>query len=465
MIRYRSVIPGLSRSPVAAAIALAVAAVTLGVSLQIADGFYEPRALRTLSVALVLTLGGVAMMPRNAVDHHTGWIMRLVLTAGIVLQLAVLFRANPGMYLEPGARLELFAAGIALEGALVVIGSSGLRQSARWWFPAVLALNLALGVWMLKASPNPKIDVVEVHQTALRALGRGRNPYRITFRNIYGQNSGFYNPEAVAGDRVLFGYPYPPLSLLVAAPGQLIFKDYRYAELAALVAAAALIGFTGASVLSQLTAVLLLTTPRVFFVLEQGWTEPIAVLMLAATTWAMIRRPRWSPWIAGLLTVTKQYLGLAAPLLLKFGSTQRDGWKPFVARAAIAAGAVTLPFLFWNVRAFMDTVILLQTKEPFRIDSLSFVSWAARAGWGEGSFIWAGATAVVALAFVLTWLPNTAAGFVGGLALASFATFAMGSKAFCNYYFFVVGALCCAIAAVLAPATARLDNLPHDPAD
>jgi hypothetical protein len=331
VIRYRSVIPGLSRSPVAAAIALAVAAVTLGVSLQIADGFYEPRALRTLSVALVLTLGGVAMMPRNAVEHHTGWIMRLVLTAGIVLQLAVLFRANPGMYLEPGARLELFAAGIALEGVLVVIGSSGLRQSARWWFPAVLALNLALGVWMLKASPNPKIDVVEVHQTALRALGRGRNPYRITFRNIYGQNSGFYNPEAVAGDRVLFGYPYPPLSLLVAAPGQLIFKDYRYAELAALVAAAALIGFTGASVLSQLTAVLLLTTPRVFFVLEQGWTEPIAVLMLAATTWAMIRRPRWSPWIAGLLTVTKQYLGLAAPLLLKFGSTQRDGWKPFVA--------------------------------------------------------------------------------------------------------------------------------------
>jgi hypothetical protein len=448
VIRYRPVTLGPDRSPVAALLALAAAAVTLGGSLQIADGFYEPGALLALTCALVLTVVGVLMMPKRDVVGDGGWPVRVVLTAGIALQLAVLYNASPGMYIEPDANLGLFAAGVAVEGALVVLGVSGLRQAARWWFPAVLAVNLALGVWMLKASPNPRIDVVEVHQSALRALGRGRNPYRVTFRNIYGQNSGFYNPEAVAGDRVLFGYPYPPMSLLVAAPGQLIFKDYRYAELAALVGAAALIGYAGASLIAQLAAVMLLTTPRVFFVLEQGWTEPIAVLMLAATIWAMIRRPDWSPWIAGLMVVTKQYLGLAGPLLWKYGWSQRGRATQYVARAAAAAAIVTLPFLLWNVRAFVDTVVLLQTKEPFRIDSLSFVSWAARQGWGQGSFVWAVGTAVVALALVLKCAPNTAAGFVGGMALSTFATFAMGSKAFCNYYFFVVGALCCAMAAL-----------------
>ena len=48
--------------------------------------------------------------------------------------------------------------------------------------------------------------------------------------------------------------------------------------------------------------------------------------------------------------------------------------------------------------------------------------------------------------------PNHAAGFAGGLALSTFVLFAMGSKAFCNYYFFVIGALCCTLAALVASA-------------
>jgi hypothetical protein len=299
---------------------------------------------------------------------------------------------------------------------------------------------------MLRASPDPQIDVVGVHESALRALGRGRNPYRITFRNIYG-DARFYNPDAVAGNRVMFGYPYPPMSLLLAAPGQLVFKDYRYAQLAAAVGAAALMGYAGGSLVSKLAAVMWLTTPRLYFVLEQGWTEPIAVLMLALTMFCLLRRPAWSPWTAGLLVVTKQYVALAAPLLWRYASGRSDSVRPFAMRAAIAGSIVTLPFLVWNVRAFLDTVVLLQTKEPFRIDSLSFVSWAARNGWGEASWVWAVAGGVVGLAFSMWRSPNTVSGFCGGVALASLAFFTLGSKAFCNYYVFVIGALCCAVAA------------------
>jgi hypothetical protein len=322
-------------------------------------------------------------------------------------------------------------------------------------------MSLILGVWMLRASPNPKIDVVEVHESALRALGRGRNPYRITFRNIYG-DARFYNPDAVAGGRVLFGYPYPPLSLLLAAPGRLLFKDYRYAELAAVVAAAALMASAGGSLLAKLAAVLWLTTPRLYFVLEQGWTEPIAIFMLALTSFAMVRRPRWAAWCAGLLVVTKQYVALATPFFWRYGAGQQGGPWRFAIRAAAAGSLVTLPFFFWNVQAFIDTVVLLQTKEPFRIDSLSFVSWAARAGWGEASYRWAIGSALVAVLLALWRAPNTAAGVCASLALSTLAMFSMGSKAFCNYYVFVIGALCCSVAAALSE---RLDKRSGAPAD
>ncbi len=443
---------GPFRSPVAAIVSLTVAALVLGLALQVADGFYEPRALLGLSLALVFTVVGVITMPVDGLVRGRPALVHIALTAAIGVQLLVLFRSTPGMYLEAGARLDLFAAGVAIEAALVAAGTLGLRRFTRWWFPAVLVVNIALGVWMLRASPHPRIDVVEVHSSALQALGRGENPYRITFRNIYGPDTSFYNPQAISGDRVLIGYPYPPLSLLIAAPGHLIFRDYRYAELAALVGAAALIGYAGASLAAQLAAVLLLTTPRAFFVLEQGWTEPIAVLMLAAMTWAMIRRPAWCPWVGGLLAVTKQYFGLSGPLLWRFARSRPEGAWRFLARAIAAGALVTLPFALLDVRAFVDTVILLQTKEPFRIESLSFVSWAARAGWGQGSFLWAVGAGLVALALVMWRTPNNAAGFAGGLALSTFALFAMGSKAFCNYYFFVIGALCCTLAALVASA-------------
>jgi hypothetical protein len=107
---------------------------------------------------------------------------------------------------------------------------------------------------------------------------------------------------------------------------------------------------------------------------------------------------------------------------------------------------VTLPFVLWHPRAFVDSVLLVQTREPFRIDSLSYLSWAARHGLGGGSFVWAVAAGSIALAAGALLTPNTPAGFTLSLALSSFAAFAFGSKAFCNYYFFVVSALCCAIA-------------------
>ena len=59
--------------------------------------------------------------------------------------------------------------------------------------------------------------------------------------------------------------------------------------------------------------------------------------------------------------------------------------------------------------------------------------------------------ALVASVATLWTTRNTPAGFAASTAMIMFAMFAFGSKAFCNYYYFVLGAMCIAVAAFAGP--------------
>src|SRR5207248_8919226 len=118
--------------------------------------------------------------------------------------------------------------------------------------------------------------------------------------------------------RLNFGYPYPPLSLLLIVPAYQL-GDLRYAQLAAMALAGAFIALARPGRTAFAAAALLLFTPRGFFVLEAGWTEPFAVLFLAVTVFAACRSPRQLPVPLGLFLASKQYLVLAllaTPLLV-----------------------------------------------------------------------------------------------------------------------------------------------------
>jgi hypothetical protein len=436
-----------------------VSAIALGYALQIANGFYHPAALGWLTAAIVFCAAGVVWSRSSANPSRRGIVvLHILMGGGLAWQLVTLGASSPGMYVSENANLSLFRALVLVQAALIGLGFVPIRWLRRIWFPALLLVQLGLGGWMLRASPSPRIDVVVVHRAAIEALLDGRNPYRITFQNIYGANSGFYNPALVAGDRVMFGYPYPPVSLALVVPGHIWAGDYRYAELAALVIGAALIGFARPTLTAKLSASLLLTSPRGLFVLEQGWTEPIAVLLFAGTVYCLLRRPAVAPWVSGLLLVTKQYLVLAGVALLRFTATLGVRRRRFLLGLSGAALVATLPFVLWDPRAFLDNVVLLQAREPFRIDSLSYLSWAARAGWGMGSLAWSLVAACAALLIGLLRTPNTPAGLAASLALSWMVMFAFGSKAFCNYYFFVIGVLCCAVAATGQNGEDRADK-------
>ncbi|MBS1154027.1 MAG: hypothetical protein H6Q89_5725, partial [Myxococcaceae bacterium] len=286
------------------------------------------------------------------------------------------------------------------------------------------------------------------HNEAFKALMQGTSPYAITMPNIYGTTEWF-GPGLADATHVFVGYPYPPLTLALGGLGHALADDYRYANLAALIASAALIAFSRPGRVASTAAVILLMSPRSLFVLEQGWTESSAILAFAAVVFCACRAPRLLPWVFGAMLATKQYFVLCLPLvflLLPRPLTWR-GFAGFAWRSAVIPVVTILPFLIWSPKGFIDSVGMFQVRQPFRPDSLTFLTATMKNG-VPGLPQWAGFAALVpAYLLGIVRAPRTPVGFAVASALMFGVFFAFAKQAFCNYYFLVVAILCCAAAA------------------
>jgi hypothetical protein len=159
---------------------------------------------------------------------------------GLAVQFALLLLRSPG---ETGAlgdgwdltpfRVMVVAAGLFTAGAIAAPGIVG--RACLW---AMLLVHAGIGLWVLRATPSPGVDVIAFQQEACQALVAGHDPYAITFENDY--PSRFYGPGLVGNGRLLFGFPYPPLSLMLVLPGYAL-GDVRYAHWVAMTLAGALI--------------------------------------------------------------------------------------------------------------------------------------------------------------------------------------------------------------------------------
>jgi hypothetical protein len=430
-------------------VAFALAAVALGHAMEISNGNLHPDSVFWLSVALPLALVGIAAPTHASVDRFGERAAAMVLAGGVAFQLTELLTVPPAMYLRPGpGGMVPFVQALAVLG---VVSGAALAASGRFKHLVVAALLLAwlsLGVWLLHASPSPVIDVFVFQRDASRTLLRGMNPYSMTFPDIYG-NSPYYGPGLSVGGRLQFGFPYPPLSLFLALGGYVSAGDYRYAQLVAMAGAAVLMAYARGGRVGVLAAAVFLLTPRVLFVLEQGWTEPYAVFLLALTVFAALRFPKAMPYALGLLLAVKQYTVLMVPLtllLLPRPWRLKDAWN-LLWRAGAVVLAVSLPLILWDVPAFVRSAITLQFAQPFRTEALSYLAWWARDGSPPLSPSLSLVAALLAIGVSLWRAPRTPAGFAGAVALTCCAFFAFNKQAFCNYYYLVVGSLCVAVAA------------------
>jgi hypothetical protein len=434
---------------------------------QINNGAFTEQALLCITVAIVSGIFAIAPGAVRWVDALGDRPAVTMLGIALLYQFGAMLTSPPGVYLQVTQdQYETFYFGVA--GAAILVGA-GL--SARPWlgklrFPLLLVIAFILGRWLIKASPFPHIDVYAFHQTAFRALSQRVDPYAIKMPNIYG-TTAWYAAGFATPSEVLVGFLYPPLSLLLAWLGS-YFGDYRYAMLAAMVLAAAFMGYSRRGRLGAIVAAVFLFTPRGLFVLEQGWTEPFVVLFMAATVFCAIRFPAALPWALGFLFAVKQYCVFFVPIsgLLLGKEWSLRNHAVLLMKAGAVALLVTLPFALWNLRGFLESVVFFQGRQPMRTDALSYVAWRVFGGHqplpGWVSF----AAALVATGLSVWRAPRTPAGFAASGSLVLLVFFAFAKQAFCNYYFMIIGCMCCAMAALSQAAAGRppLERLAMDSA-
>jgi hypothetical protein len=438
---------------------LVVAAASIGFAIQVRYGEFDPRAIAWLSVGVIAA--GLAIWTKPGSRR----IVMVLIFAALAMQFWRLFTRSPSIVRFKHSEYILCAAGLLLAAACVVglIGKA-TRSCA---FGGILAMHFILGVLVICIYPNPIVDVFLYEQGAATALVHGQDPYAVRFPDVYAHSAtSHYGPGVSVNGWLQYGYPYPPVPMLMAAPG-LIAGDFRYAYLLAVTAAGVLIAtmrggirpLRGGVALDGIAvgaATLLLFLPSQFLVMQIGWTEPTAVLLLAATVWIALRHPRWLAIPLGLLLVCKQYMIFAVPAVWLLMPAIPAGKRRRIAvETIIVAVAVSLPFAIIGGPRFWQSVVGFHFRQSFRYDALNYLvllthSFPALTLWPRFEQIGPAVGIVAAagmVALCLRRLPRTPAGFSAAIGLILLAFFIFNKQAFCNYYYFIIAAFCTAIAA------------------
>jgi hypothetical protein len=425
-----------------------MAAWLLGSGLSLGDGHLDPGGIVALALTWAAVVGAFASRaPEDA--HRT----EQVLQTGIVIQLVMLMVKPPGEYLRPDlAEYPFFApifpvviVAVAILSATVVVDRPLVGRAT---FPAVVALTGIAAVWMLFASPHPSIDVLDFTRESARALAQGRNPYEdLHLHNIYG-HTRYFGVGFATDQTIDVGLVYPPISLLLTSLGQWLAGDSRAALVVALVATGVLIDRLGGRI-ARLSALVFLTTPRQYFVLEHGWTEPLFLCGFAALVLLASRRRRGIAVLLGALLALKQFAVLLLPLFhLGVGELRPRRSLRLEAVAVAVAALLIAPFFLWDPHAYVRSTVLFHLAQPFRADSLNFAAlWA----WARGGTVPPTAVPTVLCLCAALWVAlrrcrPTPAGFAAGFALVLLATLAWSKQAHCNYLYLVVGLLLCSVA-------------------
>lgn len=421
-----------------------------------------------LLITIALIAGLLAILRPRRLAAVSDTFVYTVIGGGIAVEIFKLFELWPfsvDLKSVGGATHSQFLALLAGGALMIALGLFDAKWTRRWWFPAFLILNLATGFWMIHASPEPHIDVWVFQQQGPKTLLEGHNPYdyrQANFPDIYHSArpgaQEVYGPGLSKDDRLQFGFPYPPLSLLLATIGYGIAHDHRYAQAIAITIAGLFIGYARPGRFSKLAAVLFLMTPEIWFVLGRGWTEPFVVMLLAGTIFCCCRK-LWKllPIALGLFLASKQYLALAVPftfllLLEPFNLNRVDNWKKWgwlLIESAIVAAIVSLPLALWNWHEFWFSTVSVQKYAPFRWDALSYLVMLGLHNSKYITWTWLVPVALIpAMLLAFRNAPRSAAGFALSLGLVFLVFFAFNKQAFCNYYFFTIGAFCCALGAM-----------------
>jgi hypothetical protein len=452
-----------------ASFSLALAALTLGQALQTDNGFYSLPAFVWLTASLVC-LGYALIARRKQLPVILRKFLELLLISGLAWQIYQLANSVPGIFHSPSfpRHVWLFIGAISFAGGCALLSLLPETRIPPSWSNILAGLTLFVlslaGIFIIKISPHPFIDTYVFQQTSSHALLHRTDPYTLRAPNIYGDMQ-YYGKKLGNRHKLTIGNPYPPLSIYFSTLGYIAGKDVRYSDLLAIIGSGALIAFLHPGRSAKLAAYIFLFTPRVFYVLESSWTEPIVVFFLTLTIFCAFRYPRWLPVALGLLFASKQYFIFLIPLALLFSPLTAvwRNWLKFYGWMVGVAIAVTAPLAFWNLRDFLWNVGGAQWYQIFRLDALSYLTLYAHLFNQIPSALLSFVALAVAYLVVWRFSPRTATGFVISTAWCLEMFFAFNKQAFANYYFLVIGTICCALSAITAQRPILEENTLIEP--
>lgn len=326
---------------------------------------FEPRLLAP-GIGLLLALAVLTVLARHSRIRHDARVGLWLLLIGVVA----------GVTLVSG-QSAFVASGLPFSGLLpLVLAASAAVAIGRSGRPAALAFALLLAAYAVitvgdLAMFEVKGDVKPLVQGGLDATLAGHTPYGIRISNPFNaeESAAFYGPGAIVDGRLIYGYPYLPVPLLLDIPAH-VLGDARWMHLLSMIGAGALAWRLASDRIGRAAAVFLVINPLTTTVLLAYWVEPVMVLLLAASVWAIERGNRWTGVLVGLLFASKQFTVSFVPALWTLAHS--SGWR--AVQIASAVGVVLVgAFVVWDPQAFVNSAIEFHLTQPFRKDSISLL--------------------------------------------------------------------------------------------
>lgn len=293
---------------------------------------------------------------------------------------------------------------------------------------------------VLRASPDPVVDVYALARDNADHLLHGRNPYQHDIVSPYGTERAFsYGLQEPTDPRPA---AYPPHVFLAAVPFRFFGADPRWPNVIGdLIAAVAVFGVAmkrGRPLTAYLAASTWLFIPQSAFIIEQAWFEPMLGGLFGLGFWLTeysgVRK--WVGYIFLGLGLTAKQFGL--PLLPALAWPHRKEWLPLLAGLAIG-GLVILPFLWWSPHDFIDVVLTKHLGRPPQYHSITVASaifhFAGPEVVPDRKWFWLAALVLIGLVSWRTPRHGAATALGLGTALMIFSTF--HTQGFPNYFYLV----------------------------
>ena len=441
----------------------------IGAVMHHTEGHYDYTA-GIYTVFFLITLGVMIRKPVSVIVTSKIWMIALsicvVLFSYTLCHKPLMIYANEQSEWMSAFR---FMTGASLAFSVAMLGLSliGLktltRQRAFRWLAAgaVLALLIAQ-ILVPLISSHPWIDVWVNNTAAVDHFLKGVNPYTQNYPDIY---KGTYDYKP--------GFLYFPGLLFWLAPFRALFGDIRYGFVFAnLLVAIGTMGLAKklkvAEPVRWLLALLWLSFPVTFFVLEQAWIDTILAALAILTFWC-VEEKKWvlSGICVGAAFAVKQYgfiIGALALLQIYRNAGLKNSLR-MAAAAAITFLVVVCPFMIWDWERFYASTIGDHTSAGVRMDAYNATIYLARTyNWLIPDFL---RMAISGGGILLgMWLvfrnrrPGLAESATGMFAAYGFA-FLFGKWAFCNYHYLLASLLLMYLIASSAriPGSRKVENV------